>query len=69
MAFPWRIAYNATMATKKTSEQLLTKAEMRAMKFMGARLEENEARYREFIDTLDPRERERLVGNPHQGID
>lgn len=51
------------MATPKRSEQLLTKAEQRAKKFMGARLEENEARYNEFISTLDPRERERLAGN------
>ena len=34
---------------------------------MGARLEANEARYNEFIDTLDPRERELLIGS--QGTD
>ena len=52
------------MATQKRSEVLITKAEQRAKKFMGARLEANEVRYNEFIKTLDPRERERLVGNP-----
>ena len=55
------------MATKRRSEELLTKAEQRARKFMGARLEENEARYNEFIETLDPRERKLLTGS--QGAD
>jgi len=50
------------MATKKRSEEPITKAELRARKFMGARLQENEARYNEFIESLDPRERERLMG-------
>jgi len=54
--------YNAPMATKKRSEEPITKAELRARKFMGARLQENEARYNEFIESLDPRERERLMG-------
>jgi len=31
------------------------------MKFMGARLRDNEKRYQEFLATLDPRERERLA--------
>ena len=53
--------YNAPMATKKRSEEPITQSEMRARKFMGARLQESEARYREFIDSLDPRERERLL--------
>ena len=55
--------YYARMATQKRTEQTVTKAELRAKKFMGARLEESEARYNEFIETLDPRERVRLAGN------
>ena len=31
---------------------------------MGARLQESEARYKEFIDSLEPRERERLLIDP-----
>jgi hypothetical protein len=58
------IVYNAPMATQKRSEEPITKAELRARKFMGVRLQESEARYKEFIDSLDPRERERLIGNP-----
>jgi hypothetical protein len=51
------------MTTQKRLEQPLTKAELRAMKFMGARLEADAQRHKEFIETLDPRERERLAGN------
>ena len=54
-----------TMATSKRKERTLTPAEARANRFMGARLRENEARYQEFLETLDPRERERLaLGDP-----
>ncbi len=49
------------MATPKRKERTLTPAELRTMRFMGARLRENEERYREFVETLDPRERERLA--------
>ena len=49
------------MATQKRKERTLTPAELRAMRFMGARLRENEKRYQEFLETLDPRERERLA--------
>ena len=52
------------MATQKRSEEPITKAEMRARKFMGARLQESEARYIEFINSLEPRERERLLIHP-----
>jgi hypothetical protein len=52
------------MATQKRSEQPLTKAELRAMKFMGARLEADAQLHKKFIDSLDPRERERLAGKP-----
>ncbi len=55
------------MATPKRTEPSLTQAERRARKFMGARLEANEARYQEFLESLDPRERERLAGC--QGVD
>jgi hypothetical protein len=60
VAFSKAIRYIAPMATTKRSEEPITKAELRARKFMGARLQESEARYKEFIDSLDPRERERL---------
>ena len=53
--------YHAPMATPKRKERTLTPAEQKAMRFMGARMEENERRYQEFLDTLDPRERERLA--------
>jgi hypothetical protein len=56
-----RSGYIAPMATNKRSEEPITKAELRARKFMGARLQENEARYNEFIQSLEPRERERLM--------
>jgi len=49
------------MATQKRKERTLTPAETREMRFMGTRLRENEARYQEFLATLDPRERERLA--------
>ena len=49
------------MATQKRKEQPLTLAEQREMRFMGARLRENEQRYQEFVATLEPRERERLA--------
>jgi hypothetical protein len=49
------------MATQKRKERTLTLAEQREMKFMGARLRENEKLYLEFLATLDPRERERLA--------
>ena len=49
------------MATQKRKERTLTAAELKAMRFMGARLRENERRYQEFVATLDPRERERLA--------
>jgi hypothetical protein len=49
------------MATTKSKERTLTPSEMKAMKFMGARLREDERRYQEFVETLDPRERERLA--------
>jgi hypothetical protein len=49
------------MAMRKQLERTLTPPEARAMKFMGARLRENEKRYQEFLATLDPRERERLA--------
>jgi len=54
------------MATQKRSEEPITKAELRARKFMGPRLQESEARHNEFIASLDPRERERLAGTPSQ---
>ena len=59
-----KIGYIASMASQKRSEEPITKAELRARKFMGARLQDNETRYNEFIESLDPRERERLVGPP-----
>jgi hypothetical protein len=49
------------MATQKRKEQTLSLSEQREMRFMGARLRENEIRYREFLETLEPRERERLA--------
>lgn len=49
------------MASKKRDERTLTPAELRAMRFMGARLRENELRCQAFRETLDPRERERLA--------
>ena len=49
------------MASKKRFEQTLSAAEARAVKFMGARLRDNEARYQEFLETLDPRQRETLA--------
>lgn len=49
------------MASPKRKERTLTPAELRASRFMGARLRENEQRYQEFLETLDPRERERLA--------
>ncbi|BDU73330.1 hypothetical protein [Mesoterricola silvestris] len=49
------------MASPKRKERTLTPAELRASRFMGARLRENEQRYREFLETLDLRERERLA--------
>jgi hypothetical protein len=52
------------MATQKRSEQPLSKAELRAMKFMGARLEADAILHKEFIDSLEPRERDRLAGTP-----
>ena len=48
------------MAAQKRHEHSLTIAESRAMKFMAARLQENEARYQAFLATLDPRQRETL---------
>ena len=54
-------SYHAPMATQKRKERTLTPAEQKAMRFMGARLRENEQRYQEFLATLDPRERERLA--------
>ena len=52
------------MASKKHLEQPLSVAETRAMKFIGARLRENEARHQEFLATLDPRQREELTFQP-----
>jgi hypothetical protein len=48
------------MASKKRLEQSLTPAQAKAVKFMGARLRENEARHVEYLDSLDPRQREAL---------
>ena len=49
------------MATSKHNDRTLTPSERRAMSFMGARLRDNERRYQEYLETLDPRERERLA--------
>ena len=49
------------MPSQKRKERTLSPIEQKAMRFMGARLRENEKRYQEFLDTLDPRERERLA--------
>ena len=49
------------MASKKRLEKPLSAAEARAMKFMAARLREDEARYQAFLATLDPRQREDLA--------
>ena len=46
------------MASKKRLEKPLSAAEARAGKFMEARLREDEARYQEFLATLDPRQRQ-----------
>ncbi len=48
------------MASKKSLEKPLSVAEVRATKFMAARLREDEARYQAFLATLDPRQREDL---------
>jgi hypothetical protein len=48
------------MASKKRFEQPLSPTQARAVKFMGARLRESEARYQEYLETLDPRQREAL---------
>jgi len=48
------------MASKKRLERPLSAAEARAEKFMAARLREDEARYQEFLATLDPRQRRDL---------
>jgi hypothetical protein len=48
------------MASKKRLEKPLSVAEIRAVKFMEARLREDAARYQAFLDTLDPRQRESL---------
>jgi hypothetical protein len=52
------------MASKKRFEQPLTPSQARAVKFMGARLRENEARHQEYLETLDPRQRETLSCEP-----
>jgi hypothetical protein len=49
------------MASNKSKERTLTPSERKAMKFMGARLQEDERRHQAFLETLDPRERERLA--------
>jgi len=56
------------MASKKRLEQPLTAAEARAMKFLAARLREDEARYQAFLATLDPRQREALAFSPGAGV-
>jgi hypothetical protein len=48
------------MASKKRAEKPLTVAEARAMRFMEARLREDEQRHQAFLETLDPRQRELL---------
>jgi hypothetical protein len=48
------------MASKKRLEKPLSAAETRAVKFMAVRLREDEARYQEFLATLDPRQRRDL---------
>jgi hypothetical protein len=48
------------MASKKRLEKPLSPAEARAVKFMAARLREDQARYEEFLATLDPRQRRDL---------
>jgi hypothetical protein len=48
------------MASKKRLEKPLSAAEARAGKFMEARLREDEARYQEFLATLDPRQRQEI---------
>ena len=48
------------MAAKKRLEQPLSVAEARAMRFMQARLREDELRYQAFLATLDPRQRDDL---------
>ena len=53
--------YHSPMPTPKPKERNPTPAEQRERRFMGARLRDNEQRYREFLETLDPRERERLA--------
>jgi hypothetical protein len=52
------------MASKKRLEQPLSAAETRAVKFLAARLREDEARYQAFLATLDPRQREELAYAP-----
>jgi hypothetical protein len=54
------------MASKKRLEQPLSAAEARAVKFMAARLREDQERYREFLATLDPRQREELAFAPEE---
>jgi hypothetical protein len=48
------------MAARKILEQPLSLPERRAMKFMAARLQEDESRYKAFLATLDPRQRQDL---------
>jgi len=48
------------MAPKKRLERPLSVAEARAIRFMQARLREDELRYQAFLATLDPRQRENL---------
>jgi hypothetical protein len=54
------------MASKKRLEQPLSAAEARAVKFMAARMREDEARYQAFLATLDPRQREDLAFAPEE---
>jgi hypothetical protein len=48
------------MASKNRLEKPLSPAEARAVKFMEARLREDQERYQAFLETLDPRQRQDL---------